>query len=69
MAWAFASTGQSNPPLFAALARAVKWHMDDYELQGLANVVWAFATAVQTDEALFAALARVAELRFDEFTS
>ena len=67
MAWAFAMAGQSDAPLFVALARASEWHVDNLQLQNLANISWAFATAGRSDASLLAALAKAAELRVGNF--
>ena len=56
---AFATLGQSDVNLFAAMGRAATWCIGDFNVQGLANTAWAFATAGQLDASLFAALARV----------
>ena len=48
-AWAFATAGQSDAQLFAALARAVEQRVSDVNMQELANTAWAFATAGQLD--------------------
>ena len=36
-AWAFATWGQSDVKLFAALGRAATWRVGDFDVQGLAN--------------------------------
>ena len=59
-AWAFAKAGQSDAPLFTALARKAEHCADNFNLQELANTAWAFATAGQKDASLFAALATAA---------
>jgi len=41
--------------------------LDEFKVQGLANMAWAFATVDQQDAQLFHALARMAEQRLDEF--
>ena len=53
--------------LFAALATVAEQHMDDFNVQALANTAWAFATAGQNDALLFAALATVAEHHMGDF--
>ena len=44
-AWAFATAGQKDVSLFAALAIAAQWRLGDFNPQELANTAWAFATA------------------------
>ena len=61
MAWASATVGLSNAPLFVALARVMELYVDEFNPQDLANAAWAFATAGQSNEAMCAALARTAE--------
>jgi len=46
-AWAFATAGQSDALLFAALAKAVQQHVSDFNMQELVNTAWSFATAGQ----------------------
>ena len=60
-AWAFATVGEPDVQLFAALARAAELRLGDFKVQDLANTAWAFATANQSDAQLFVALARAAE--------
>ena len=56
-AWAFATAGQKNEPLFAASARAAEQRMKEFKAQEISSTAWAFATAGQKNEPLFAALA------------
>ena len=56
-AWAFATAGQNDALLFAALTTATERRMDDFKVQELANTAWAFAKAGQEGALLFAALA------------
>ena len=44
-AWAFATAGQSDAPLFAALARLADRRVGEFDMQSLANMAWAFAMA------------------------
>ena len=53
--------------LLAALARAAKWQLSEFNPQEVANTAWAFATVNYRDEKLFAALSRVSERRLSEF--
>ena len=53
--------------LFAALATVADHHVDDFNMQELANTAWAFATAGQNDALLFAALATAAERWMADF--
>ena len=66
-AWAFATAGQNDASLFAALATAAEQHMGGFIPQELANTAWAFATVGQLDVQLFTALATMAEQRMGEF--
>ena len=66
-AWAFATLGQSDVKLFAALGRAATWCVGDFNVQVLVNIACAFATASSSDAQVFAALARAAELRMGDF--
>ncbi len=66
-AWAFATVGQADELLFAALAKQAKQRLGKFNAQGLANTAWAFAKVGQFDETLFAALARQAKQRLGEF--
>ncbi len=59
MAWAFATAGLLDQPLFAALAGAAERRLCEFDAEGLANLAWAFAKAGQSDQALFLALAKV----------
>merc|ERR1712096_455875 len=68
-AWAFATVGQSNAPLLAALGRAAERRVGEFNAQELANTAWAFAKVGQSDAPLFAALARAAERRVGEFNA
>ena len=43
-AWAFATAGQNDASLFAALATATEQHMGGFIPQDFANTVWAIAT-------------------------
>ena len=43
-AWAFATVGQSDTPLFRALASAAEPRTSNSSAQDLANIAWAFAT-------------------------
>ena len=45
LAWAFATTSQSDVQLFRVLARAVVCWVDEFDVKSLANVAWAFGTA------------------------
>merc|ERR1712224_919247 len=67
IARAFATAGQLDAPLFAALARAAEQRMSDLNPQEPANMAWAFATVCQSDALLFAALARTAEQCIGKF--
>ena len=40
-AWAFATVGQKNEPLFTALAKAAERRMKDFEAQAISNTAWA----------------------------
>ena len=62
-AWVFATAGQLDEALFAALARAAEPRLGEFKAQNLANNAWAFATACQLDEAFFVALVRASEAR------
>ena len=55
--------------LFAALARAAKRRLIEFNAQCVANTAWAIATANHLDERLFAAFAREAERRLSEFNA
>ena len=59
-AWAFATAGQKDASLFAALATAAQRHMGAFNPQALANTAWAFATAGQQNASLFTAWATTA---------
>ena len=48
-AWAFATVGQTDALLFAALAKAAEQRMGHFNPQNLANTAWAFATVGQQD--------------------
>ena len=54
-AWAFSTTGESDVPLFMAIARVAR--AGDFKPQELANTAWAFATAGQSHAQLFTAWA------------
>ena len=54
-------SGKLDALLFASLATAAEWRMDDFKVQELANIAWAFATAGRNDVSLFASLATAAE--------
>ena len=56
-AWAFATAGQHDPSVFAALATGAEQRMGGFSPQELANTAWAFAMAGQHDTLVFAALA------------
>merc|ERR1711908_188906 len=56
-AWGFATTGQLDEALFAALARAAEPRLGDFTGQNLANTAWAFATADQPFSAPLDAIA------------
>ena len=58
-AGAFATVGQLDEALFAALARTATL-FGELNWRDLANTAWAFATASHLAEALFATLAWVA---------
>ena len=45
--WAFASLGQLDEKLFAALGKAAQLRMSEFNTQELANMAWAFATLGQ----------------------
>merc|ERR1712046_54495 len=64
---AFATLGQQDENLFAALAREAELQMSEFDVQSIANTAWAFATLRQLDQKLFAAFARQTELRVSEF--
>ena len=66
-AWAFATLGQWDQKLFAALARAAQLRMSEFNAQTLAIMAWALAKLGQSDHKMFAALARAAQLRMREF--
>ena len=57
-AWAFATLGQADARLFAALAQEAERRVGDFNPQELANIAWAFAAVRQSDAQLFTALAR-----------
>ena len=44
-AWSFETAGQSDPQLYAALAKAAVWCVSDFNVQILANTAGAFAAA------------------------
>ena len=50
-AWAFATVGQKNEPLFAALAKAAEQRMKDFKAQEISSTAWAFATVGPLREA------------------
>ena len=58
-AWAFATVGQKDEPLFNALAKMAERRLDQFNAQELANTAWAFAMVGQRGELLFAAWATV----------
>jgi len=60
-AFAFVAVGESQAPIFGALARAVERRVGDFKPQRLANTKSLFAKAGQLDAQLFAAWARAAE--------
>ena len=51
-AWAFATTGRSDPQLFVVLARASEQRIGEFSAQNLANTAWALATAGELDAEL-----------------
>ena len=51
-AWAFATTGRSDPQLFIVLARASEQRIGEFSAQNLANTAWALATAGELDAEL-----------------
>ena len=55
--------------LFAALARAAEWRLDEFNARDLANMGWSFAMPARFDELLFTVLARVSERRLREFNA
>ena len=56
--WAFTPAGETEVPLFVALARTSECPRGLPGSQELADTAWALATASQHDAPLFAALAR-----------
>ena len=68
-AWAFATVGHKEEPLFMVLASAAEQQMRDFDSQNLANTAWAFATVGCKEERLFTALAAAAERRMTDFSS
>ena len=55
--------------LFKAFAKIAEQRLDEFNVQGLANMAWAFVTVGQQNEQLFKALAKMAELRLDQFNA
>ena len=51
-AWAFATTGRSDPQLFIVLVRASEQRIGEFSVQNLANTAWALATAGELDAEL-----------------
>ena len=51
-AWAFATTGRSDPQLFIVLARASEQRIGEVSAQNLANTAWALAKAGELDAEL-----------------
>ena len=58
IAWAFATVGQFDVSLSAALANDARQRLSEFAAQNLANTAWAFAKVGQLDAAFFAALAK-----------
>jgi hypothetical protein len=52
-AWAFATAGRVDPPLFDAIVHRAVPMLPDFSTQGLANLAWAFASVARADEAFF----------------
>ena len=57
--WAFATTVESNEPLFATLARYSVRLVGSFTRQELSNTAFAFAKVGESDAFLFAILASV----------
>ena len=53
LAWAFAPAGQLDAEQFTVLGRATEEHMDDFNVQELANTAWAFAMLDRLIASLF----------------
>ena len=64
---AFATAGQSDAQLFAALVR-IGQRVSDFSMQNLANATWAFAMLGQADVQLFATLVGEANRRLYNFS-
>ena len=62
-----AAAGQEAEPLFAALAKAARQRLSEFNPQELANIVWALATGSQWDEALGEAVTMAAVPHLGEF--
>ena len=62
----FATVGQQDAQLFAAVARTAELRLGEFNTQGRANMAWAFATVGHLDVALFTALAKEATQCLDE---
>lgn len=69
MAWAFATAGQKDDPLIAALAEAAKRRFSSFTGQDISNMAWAFAKVGHWDVPLFAAMARATESKVDVFNA
>ena len=54
-AWAFATTGRSDPQLFIVFAKASEQRIGKFSAQNLANTAWALATAGELDAELMRA--------------
>ena len=55
--------------IFAPLAIAAEWCMDDFNPRNLAKLAWAFATSVQSDEQFFVALKRAVGRHMGKFSA
>jgi hypothetical protein len=66
-AWAFATLGIKNDPLFGALAQEASKQVSHFIPQALANAAWAFATLGIKNDQLFSALAQEASKQISLF--
>ena len=67
LAWAFATIGQKDEQLFAALAGAAVQRVGDFNSQELANTAWSFAMVGHRNRWLFTAVTAATQQHMRDF--